>query len=222
MKRLLITGGQGDLAKVISGYFAEHGFEVFAPGHDELEVTDSAAVDAYVSAHGPFTHVIANAGCHIDRNILKLSESDWDSVIGTNFYGAKITAQVAHKYRSPEQPLHIIYIGSYAAIHPQVGQWNYATAKGYLIDLMKEQALRWGRSDQDGGAPIQVNLVLPGFMRTKMTANLPEKVLRNALDKHALKAFNTPENVAKFLHFLSTEMPMTSGQVFNLDSRLVE
>ena len=80
---------------------------------------------------------------------------------------------------------------------------------------MKSLAREWGK---DG---IRVNLVLPGFMLTEMTAVLRDSVKEAALSRHVLSRLNTPEQSAAFILFLQDVLTAASGQVFDLDSRIV-
>ncbi len=217
-KKVLITGGEGDLASFIKLHFQEQGDLVFSPGKEELDTTSSDSIHDFFKSHGPFQSIIINAGKIQDTRLIKMSESDWDTVIDVNLKGARSVAEIAKAYSTSEEEaesLSLFYISSYAASSPQIGQWNYATAKSYLIDLAKDQACRWGPEG------VRVNVILPGFLRTKMTKDLPEKVISRAEKKQTLQRFNTPETVAKFIFFLDKEMPHTSGQVFNLDSRIL-
>ena len=82
-------------------------------------------------------------------------------------------------------------------------------------EVMKSLAREWGK---DG---IRVNLVLPGFMLTEMTAVLRDSVKEAALSRHVLNRLNTPEQAAAFILFLQDVLTAASGQVFDLDSRIV-
>ena len=72
-----------------------------------------------------------------------------------------------------------------------------------------------------GRRNVRVNAVIPGFMETKMTASLDDKIKGAIRDRHVLGRYNTPEAVAGFVTYLHQHLPHTSGQVFNLDSRVI-
>ena len=109
----------------------------------------------------------------------------------------------------------VVMVGSYAALRPAPSQAAYAASKAALAGLVKSLAREWGK---DG---IRVNLVLPGFMLTEMTAVLRESVKEAALSRHVLNRLNTPEQAAAFILFLQDVLTAASGQVFDLDSRIV-
>ena len=70
-----------------------------------------------------------------------------------------------------------------------------------------------------GGDNIQINAVLPGFLRTPLVGNLTEKQLAEHAAANTLGRLNELEEVARFVVFL-TSLRNVSGQVFQLDSRL--
>tara|TARA_R110002096_G_scaffold54517_15_gene140625 strand:- start:9990 stop:10643 length:654 start_codon:yes stop_codon:yes gene_type:complete len=210
----LITGGEGDLAQAISRQLDSSGWQVLAPGHRELDVSSRDSVRAYFDQQigGRIDLLVNNAGITQDRAFLKLSESNWDEVVDTNLKGAFLCSQTALRLMQKQRDGHIINIGSYSAINPPLGQANYASAKAGLFGLTKSLAKEVGKRN------IRINCLLPGFLETKMTTGLPEKVIQQARENHALGRFNTCEEVARFVGFLaSTEN--VSGQVFQLDSR---
>ena len=77
-----------------------------------------------------------------------------------------------------------------------MGQANYAAAKAGLIGMTQSLAAEVGKRQ------IRVNCVLPGFLETKMTRDLPDDVVANAKSQHVLGKFNKPEAVAHFIECL--------------------
>jgi len=71
-----------------------------------------------------------------------------------------------------------------------------------------------------GARGIRVNAILPGFLDTRMTREVTARRREAVLGEHTLGCFNTPAAVAGFIRFLHEHLPHTSGQVFQLDSRL--
>jgi len=110
---------------------------------------------------------------------------------------------------------HIIFISSFSALQPPVGQANYAAAKSALLGMVKSMAVELG------GRNVRVNAILPGFLETKMTRGLAPEVQERSRLRHTLGRFNTVEAVSEFIVCLHQKMPHTSGQVFNLDSRVL-
>lgn len=142
-----------------------------------------------------------------------MSEGDFARVLDVNLTGAFRTARSALKLMSRKHSGHIVFVGSFSAFSGPIGQASYAASKAGLIALAQSLAREYGARG------IRVNCVLPGFMKTKMTAHLSDEHLARFKQAHALGRFNTPLEVARFIRFLDLEMPHTSAQVFSLDSR---
>ena len=98
-------------------------------------------------------------------------------------------------------------------VHPFAGS-AYATSKAALAALTREM------SHDFGPRGIRVNAILPGFLETALTRQVTAKRRAEILAAHSLGAFNTPAAVAGFIHHLHHCLPHTSGQFFQLDSRL--
>ena len=189
--------------------------DVDAPGKSELDVCDEASVAAYFSGLKNLDLLVCNAGITDDHLLLKMTEQSWDAVMETNLKGAFLCARAAAKIMVKQRCGHIVFISSYSAFHPPMGQVNYAAAKAGLVGLAKSLAQELGSRN------IRVNVVVPGFMETKMTRDLSDEVRDATKEKHTLSEFNTVEATGMFLRCLHLEMEHTSGQVFNLDSRIL-
>jgi NAD(P)-dependent dehydrogenase (short-subunit alcohol dehydrogenase family) len=210
----LVTGGEGDLGKAVAASLATQGDEVHAPGRRELDVSDSAVIIEWFKAHEKIDLVVHSAGVLRDRRFPNMEEEDFDTVLEVNLKGAFQVSQAALKSMAHRRSGHIIFIGSNSARWGNAGQANYAAAKAGIIGLTHSLAKEYG------GRNIRVNCVLPGLLETKMTAHLSEEIKQSVREAHALRRFNTCEAVARFVAFLDQELPHTSGQVFQLDSRV--
>jgi len=210
---VVITGGAGGLGRALATAFADAGHEVLAPGRDELDVADAAAVKEYFKGREPGL-LICNAGITRDALLGKLSGEDWDEVMRVNLRGAALCAAAGSRGMVRARAGHIVFISSHSAIHPPAGQTAYAAAKAGLIGLTMSLA------KELGPAGVRVNAVLPGFLETRMTAGLSEERKEQVRREHVLGRFNTAEAVGEFLVALHVRMPHTSGQVFRLDSRV--
>lgn len=210
----LITGGLGELAQALHVELTGQGYAVHAPGRTEMDVTSSASVDAFVSGLEALDLLVCNAGVCRDASMLKMEELDFDQVLDTCLTGAFRAARAALKRMSRQRRGHIVFIGSFSGLRGPAGQANYAAAKSGLLALTQSLAAEYGARN------IRVNCVLPGFMETRMTAGLGEDLKKTFLAAHTLGRFNTPQEVGRFIVHLDRFLPHTSGQVFNLDSRL--
>jgi len=210
---VVITGGEGGLGRTLHAAFEKAGHPVLSPGHRELDVTDPDAVRDFFRLHEPEL-LVCNAGITRDAPLARLEEAAWDEVIAVNLRGAALCAAAASRSMLRERQGQIVFISSFSALHPPAGQAAYAAAKAGLIGLSKSLARELGP------AGIRVNTILPGFLDTPMTAGLSEQRRELVRRDHALGRFNTPDTVAAFLVHLHDHLPHTSGQVFQLDSRI--
>lgn len=208
----VITGGTGSLGRALAFAFRETGWIVEAPGSDTLDMRDANTLRLYFHQR-PVDLLICAAGATHDVLLARLSPQIWDEIWTVNYQGARDCAHAVLPGMISRRRGHIVFISSFSALQPPHGQAAYATAKAALLGLTRDLAQRHGPSN------IRVNCVLPGFMETRMTKNISETRRAEVLSSHALGRFNTSERVAAFIHFLHHELPYTSGQVFQLDSR---
>ena len=211
----LITGGSGDLAQAIRAELESQGWLVHAPSRQEMDVTDKAQVQRVIGALGQLDLLIHNAGITRDSLVLKMSETDFSDVLNVHLKGAFLCSQAALKIMIKQRQGHLIQIGSYSALCGPTGQANYAAAKAGLIALTQSLAAEYGPRG------IRANVILPGFLDTKLTRHLldDEAQHQRILSDHTLGELTTPQDTARFIAFLHT-LPAISGQVFQLDSRI--
>ena len=212
MNHLVITGGNGGLARAIISAFTSPEWKIAAPSHAELDVTDSGAIQRFFESRSVDLLVCA-AGVTRDGLLPATDESAWDQVIAVNYQGAADCARATLEPMIARGTGHIIFISSYSAIHPPAGQTAYATAKASLLGLTQSLSREAGRHG------VRVNAILPGFLETGMTRSVSARRKAEVLASHSLGRLNTPAAVAGFIRFLHEELPHTSGQTFQLDSR---
>jgi 3-oxoacyl-[acyl-carrier protein] reductase len=210
---VVITGGEGGLGRALHAAFEKADHAVLTPGRSDLDVTDPEAVRDFFRRHEPEL-LVCNAGITRDAPLARLDETAWDEVIAVNLRGAARCAAATSRSMLRARRGHIVFISSFSALHPPTGQAAYAAAKAGLIGLAKSLARELGP------AGIRVNTILPGFLDTRMTAALSEDRREQVRHDHVLGRFNTPDAVAAFLVHLHDHLPHTSGQVFQLDSRI--
>ncbi len=214
-EKIVITGGEGGLGKTLKNMLEQAGAEVMAPGRGELDVTSPESVKLFFQRVENVSLLVANAGLTIDKPLMKMTELDWIRVMEVNLRGAFLCAREVSRCMMRQRSGHILFISSFSALQPPAGQVNYAAAKSALLGMMKSMARELGPRN------VRVNAVIPGFMETKMTQGLSDKIKARALAGHVLDRFNTAEEVASFITVLHQKMPHTSGQIFNLDSRIL-
>jgi len=211
--QVLISGGEGSLARALHAAFSREGHSVHAPGRKLLDVRDEPQIEAYFSQLERLDVFIANAGITRDSSLARMTGEHFDDVVKTNLRGTFLCVRAAIKRMVRQRSGHILLIGSRSAKHGTQGQSNYAATKAGLVGFALSVAQEYGARN------IRCNVVLPGFLETKMTAGLPPERREEIRDEHTLGRFNTSENAAKAIAFLA-QLDHVSGQIFTLDSRL--
>lgn len=227
---VLITGAAGGLGSALTSAFADAGWQVVAGWHVnspttnrpevtslQLDVTDTTSVEAaFDLLEAKFRRLdllINNAGIARDSLVAQMSLADWDAVMEVNLAGAFRCARAALRRMIPVRSGHILNIASFGGLVGRAGQTNYAASKAGLLGLTQALAREAGEHN------VQVNAILPGFLRTGLVGNLSEQQLAGHAASNALGRLNDCGEVARFAVALAT-MRNVSGQIFQLDSRI--
>ncbi|MBI4335383.1 MAG: 3-oxoacyl-[acyl-carrier-protein] reductase [Candidatus Omnitrophica bacterium] len=143
--------------------------------------------------------LVNNAGITKDGLLIRMSESDWDSVLSVNLKGAFLCARAASKVMIRQRSGRIINMASIIGITGNPGQANYSASKGGLIAFTKTAAKELASRN------VNVNAIAPGFIRTEMTDKLPEDLKKAMLQRIPLNRFGETTDVAKAALFLAGE-----------------
>jgi len=179
---------------------------------DSLKVRQM--IDSVVSRWGHLDVLVNNAGITRDRTILKMTNGEWNDVIDTNLSGLFWCLREAARVMSRQKKGAILNMASVAAYRPGFGNANYAAAKAGVLALTKAAARELGRFD------VTVNALLPGFHPTKLAAGLTEEQRGRVLAEHVLGRSTAMEDLTRLVIELA-ENRSVSGQIFNVDSRLI-
>jgi len=174
--------------------------------------TADKLVDTAVKNFGSLHILVNNAGITRDQMLLKMTEEMWDAVLTTHLKGTFLNTQSAVRHMAANKIRgHIINITSGVGLHGNIGQSNYAAAKGGIISMTKAHSKELVR---DG---ICVNAVAP-LARTDMFNNVREDLRQFMFDvmakKNVLQRVGEPEDVAPLIVFLASEdSRFISGQI---------
>ncbi len=232
----LVTGGARGLGLAIARAWAARGAAVAIVDRDGAAAAQAAAeldgggghagfaadvrdfgraaqvVNEVVRRFGRLDWLALNAGVTRDRMSWKMSEEEWNEVIGVNLSGAFAYARAAIPVMRERGAGRIVFVSSVNALRGKPGQANYAASKAGMIGLARTLARELGSRG------ITVNVVAPGFVRTDMTAGLPEEVLARARAESLLGRTAEPEDVAGAVDFLCRdEARHVTGVVLRVD-----
>lgn len=171
-----------------------------------------AFVQDVIKTYGRLDILVNNAGITRDGLLMKMSETDFDSVIETNLKGTFNTIRFASRQMLKQRSGRIINMSSVVGIAGNAGQANYASSKAGVIGLTKAVA----RELASRG--ITVNAIAPGFIETEMTEVLSDAVKEASVAQIPLGRFGKPEDIAKTAAFLaSDDAGYITGQVIQVD-----
>ena len=185
-----------------------------------VDVSDFEAVHTMIEAvHTDFGHIdilVNNAGITKDTLLLRMGEAEWDAVLRINLKGAFNCTHGVARIMMKQRAGRIVNIASIIGLIGNAGQANYAASKAGLIGLTKSAA------KELASRGINVNAVAPGFIETKMTEVLSDDVKAAMLNLIPQKALGQPEDVARAVLFLSSELSgYITGQVITVDGGMV-
>jgi 3-oxoacyl-[acyl-carrier protein] reductase len=241
-KTALVTGASKGIGRAIAREFASQGAQVAftylssvekgealvkeleklgakAKGYrsdaSKLEAAEDL-INQVVADFGALDILVNNAGITRDNLLMRMSEEQWDEVIGTNLKSVFNTVKAATRTFMKQRSGSIINITSVVGLKGNAGQANYAASKAGIIGFTKSVALELGSRN------IRCNAIAPGFIETEMTDQLDEKTVQSWREAIPLKRGGKPDDVAHCAVFLaSNQSDYISGQVIQVDGGML-
>jgi len=181
-----------------------------------FDVSDAAQVDAgvkrIVEAHGKIDVLVNNAGITRDNLLMRMSEEEFDAVLRVNLKGTYLLTKAVTRPMMKQRSGRVVNISSGVGMMGNAGQSNYAAAKAGIVGFTKSTARELAARN------ITVNAIAPGFIRTAMTAALPEAVQQQFLAQIPLGRFAEPQEVAELALFLASDAAAyITGQVIGIN-----
>ncbi len=194
---------------------ADAGGRAVAVGADVSQTGEvRAAVERVAAELGEPTVLVNNAGVIRDNLLFKMTDDDWDTVVGVHLRGAFLMSRAVQKYMVDQHFGRIVNLSSSSALGNR-GQVNYSAAKAGLQGFTKTLAIELGPFG------VTANAVAPGFIATDMTAATAARVgmpfedfQKVAADRIPVRRVGQPTDVAHTISFLVSEgAGFVSGQV---------
>jgi 3-oxoacyl-[acyl-carrier protein] reductase len=186
-----------------------------AVGADVSDAEQVEAAVARVAAElGAPTVLVNNAGVTRDNLLFKMTEVDWDTVMGVHLRGSFLMSRAVQKHMVEAKWGRIVNLSSTSALGNR-GQVNYATAKAGLQGFTKTLAIELGKFG------VTANAIAPGFIVSDMTKATAERIGQDWDTYVAARAAEIPvaragqpEDIAHAVsYFVSESAGFVSGQV---------
>ncbi|MHC5795910.1 3-oxoacyl-ACP reductase FabG [Lacisediminihabitans sp. FW035] len=160
------------------------------------------------------TVLVNNAGILRDNLLFKMTEGDWDAVMGVHLRGAFLMSREVQKHQVAANWGRVVNLSSTSALGNR-GQANYSAAKAGLQGFTKTLAIELGPFG------VTANAIAPGFIATDMLRATAERMgvsfeafLEGAAKEIPVRRVGQPEDVAAVASFFcSEEASFVSGQV---------
>ena len=240
MKFALVTGGSRGIGRACCIKLAEMGYNIIInyTSNDEeakktleavkakgvegvlmkFDVSNMEAVDKAVGGwietqkDKPITVLVNNAGINKDNLMVLMNPEDWHSVMDIAVNGFYFVSRLVVKDMLFKRKGRVVNVVSLSGLKGLPGQTNYSASKGAVIAATKALAQEVGKRG------ITVNAVAPGFIKTDMTANLPEDQLKAMIP---MNRFGEAEEVANVVGFLASDAASyVTAQVISVNGGL--
>jgi 3-oxoacyl-[acyl-carrier protein] reductase len=230
-RTVLVTGAARGIGRAIAETFVAAQADVVMIDRDEDElraaaadldatpvvadVSSSADVDRVVTTTaartGRIDVMVNNAGILRDAVLWKLTDDDWDAVMGVHLGGTfRFTRACVPHFRA-QRIGRVVNVTSYSGLHGNVGQANYASAKAGIIGFTKTAAKELARFG------VTVNAISPNA-ETRMIASIPEDRRRASEQLIPLGRYADPTEISAAVAFLaSDEAGYVTGTVLPVD-----
>ena len=240
-KTAVVTGAGSGIGKAIALELASRGCDVAVCGRRldpvrataaEIEalgrrayaasadVSSGESVAAFVAdvvkAFGHIDILVNNAGVTRDNLLIRMSEEEWDAVLGTNLKGAFLFSKAVARPMMKQRSGAIVNISSVVGLIGNPGQCNYAASKAGLIALTQSMAKELASRN------IRVNAVAPGFIVSQMTDAIPDDLKGAMLAQIPAGRFGEAADIAKAVAFLAgPDASYITGQTLSVNGGLV-
>ena len=218
---VVITGGAKGIGRAVADRFA--GDHVHAPGHDELDVTNEAAVQEFFEQLDRVDVLVNNAGIASGAPLVRTTLDDWRAHLDVNATGAFLCTRAVLGGMIERGDGRIVTVASVAGLVGARYTAAYSASKHAAIGLMRSTAA------EVEGTGVTANAVCPAYVDTDMTrrtidtivartGRTPAEAVAELEQMTPLGRLLRPDEVAAAVaYFASPEAAAINGQTLVLD-----
>jgi 3-oxoacyl-[acyl-carrier protein] reductase len=155
--------------------------------------------------------LVNNAGMTIDAPLFSAKIDDFDTVVATNMRATWYLSKRLGRLMMRNKRGRIINMSSVVGSTGNPTQAVYGMTKAAIENFTKTAALEFSPYN------ILVNAIAPGFIQTKMTDVLDEKIQEQILGQIPLNRMGTPEEIAEVVQFLATNGSYITGTTIHVN-----
>ena len=175
---------------------------------EDVEKLVPAAIDSL----GGIDILVNNAGITRDNLAMRMKDEEWDAVIRINLEATFRLMRAVARPMMKARFGRIITITSVVGATGNMGQMNYAAAKGGITAMSKSLAQELASRN------ITVNCVAPGFIRTAMTDVLPDSIKDELNKRIPMGRMGEGDDIASAVAYLaSREAGYVTGQTLHVN-----
>ncbi|WP_324757819.1 beta-ketoacyl-ACP reductase [Haloarcula montana] len=175
---------------------------------EEVRAMQAAVADEF----GGADVLVNNAGITIDKKFENMTREDWETVIDVNLGGVFNCTKAFYDDIRDADHGRLINISSVVGQQGNIGQANYATTKSGLFGFTRTLALELAHTGSTA------NCVAPGFVKTDMLEEVPQRVQEKILREIPLDRFARVEDISGIVRFVaSEESSYMTGQVLGVN-----